>query len=517
VLSNLLFSPLANTRCSYASQPTDDNRHTLPHTGEQPKKSKYVNLSDKTDEEIIALAESGKIQSHNLEQHLPTDMIRAIAIRRKGLERHIRNKALHQVDISELPYKDIDYKPIQGACCENVVGYVPIPLGIAGPLLVNGRHVHLPMATTEGCLVASTHRGCKAITQSGGATSMVLADGMTRGPVVRLPSAKRAAELKAWLANQENFYLVASAFNSTSRFARLASIKVAVAGRTAFLRFKSSTGDAMGMNMISKGVEKALDLVSDYFPDLQLLSISGNYCTDKKPSAVNWLDGRGKSVVSEAIIEEAVVRDVLKTTVPALVELNNNKNLVGSAIAGSIGGFNAHSANIVTAMFIATGQDPAQNVESSNCITLMEEAPNGKDLYISCSMPSLEVGTIGGGTHLGPQAACLDIMGVKGSNPAAPGANSTRLAEVICAAVMAGELSLMSALAAGHLVRSHMQHNRVKPAQVPEPHLLPHTDPKPGFQGVPQEEIENSPANSSGNAQPKDDPKFGACVVGDKK
>ena len=138
-----------------------------------------------------------------------------------------------------------------------------------------------------------------------------------------------------------------------------------------------------------------------------------------------------------------------------------SKNMVGSAIAGSIGGFNAHAANIVTAIYIATGQDPAQNVGSSNCITLMEPwGENGDDLYITCTMPSIEVGTVGGGTILPSQAACLDMLGVKGANLDNPGENARQLSKIVCATVLAGELSLLSALAAGHLVRSHLKHNR---------------------------------------------------------
>lgn len=135
--------------------------------------------------------------------------------------------------------------------------------------------------------------------------------------------------------------------------------------------------------------------------------------------------------------------------------------MIGSAIAGSIGGFNAHAANLVTAIFIATGQDPAQNVGSSNCMTLMEPwGENGEDLYISCTMPSIEIGTVGGGTVLPAQSACLDILGVKGANLSCPGENANQLARIVCGAVLAGELSLMAALSAGHLVKSHLKHNR---------------------------------------------------------
>jgi len=285
-------------------------------------------------------------------------------------------------------------------------------------------------------------------------------NGMTRAPLIRMPSVVRALELKHWLEGMDNFYQVAAAFNSTSRFARLSTIKCAIAGRNVYLRFKARTGDAMGMNMVSKGVEKAIEVLQDYFPDLDALSLSGNYCTDKKPSAINWIEGRGKSVVVEAVITGDIVVKTLKTTVQGLVDLNLHKNLVGSAMAGSIGGFNAHASNIVTAIFLATGQDPAQNVESSNCLTMMEPLNGGKDLHISVTMPSIEVGTIGGGTHLPSQSACLSMLGLKGSSPTRPGAHAEMLARVVGATVMAGELSLMSALAAGHLVRTHLQLNR---------------------------------------------------------
>lgn len=156
----------------------------------------------------------------------------------------------------------------------------------------------------------------------------------------------------------------------------------------------------MGMNMLSKGTQESLRLVKEHFPDMEILSLSGNFCTDKKPAAVNWIEGRGKSVVCEAVVPAHVVSSVLKTSVHALIDVNIAKNMIGSAVAGSIGGFNAHAANIVTAIYIATGQDPAQNITSSNCMTLMEPwGPDGNDLYVSCTMPSIEIGTIGKYRH----------------------------------------------------------------------------------------------------------------------
>lgn len=214
----------------------------------------------------------------------------------------------------------------------------------------------------------------------------------------------------------------------------------------------------MGMNMITKGVNAALIELSTEFPGMEVLALSGNFCTDKKPSAVNWIEGRGKSVVCEVRLSKNTVQKVLKTSVDAMISLNTSKNLVGSALAGSIGGFNAHASNIVSALFLATGQDAAQNIESSHCMTLMER--DGDGLLVTVTMPSIEVGTVGGGTSLPAQSACLDLLGLRGANKTQPGQNAQKLARVVAGAVLAGELSLMAALTSGDLLNSHMRLNR---------------------------------------------------------
>ncbi|GAB2282916.1 3-hydroxy-3-methylglutaryl-coenzyme A (HMG-CoA) reductase isozyme [Dionaea muscipula] len=413
-----------------------------------------TNLLSVEDEEVVSSVVARKTPSYSLETLLG-DCRRAAAIRRAALERVTRKS------LEGLPLEGFDYESILGQCCEMPVGYVQIPVGIAGPLLLDGKEYSVPMATTEGCLVASTNRGCKAIYMSGGATSVLLKDEMTRAPVVRFGSAARAAELKFFLEDPLNFDTVATIFNRSSRFGRLQSIKCGIAGKNLYMRLSCSTGDAMGMNMVSKGVQNVLDFLQlNNFPDMDVVGLSSNFCSDKKATAINWVEGRGKSVVCEAVITEEVVRKVLKTSVEALVELNTLKNLVGSALAGALGGFNAHASNIVSAIYIATGQDPAQNVESSHCITMMEPINHGKDLHVSVTMPSIEVGTIGGGTQLASQSACLNLLGVKGANKESPGTNARKLASVVAGSVLAGELSLMSAIAAGQLVQSHMKYNR---------------------------------------------------------
>ncbi|KAF2920462.1 3-hydroxy-3-methylglutaryl-coenzyme A reductase 3 [Oryza sativa Japonica Group] len=430
--------PSSPAQCSLLGSPHDDAaRERMPEE----------------DEEIVSSVVAGKVPSYVLETKLG-DCRRAAGIRREAVRRITGRQ------IEGLPLDGFDYASILGQCCELPVGYVQLPVGIAGPLLLDGQRFYVPMATTEGCLVASTNRGCKAIAESGGAVSVVLRDGMTRAPVARLPTARRAAELKAFLEDSVNFNTLSMVFNRSSRFARLQGVQCAMAGRNLYMRFSCCTGDAMGMNMVSKGVQNVLDYLQDDFPDMDVISISGNFCSDKKPAAVNWIEGRGKSVVCEAVIKEDVVKKVLKTNVQSLVELNVIKNLAGSAVAGALGGFNAHASNIVTAIFIATGQDPAQNVESSHCITMLEAVNDGRDLHISVTMPSIEVGTVGGGTQLASQAACLDLLGVKGANRESPGSNARLLATVVAGGVLAGELSLLSALAAGQLVKSHMKYNR---------------------------------------------------------
>ncbi|CAG9762090.1 unnamed protein product [Ceutorhynchus assimilis] len=410
---------------------------------------------DLADKEIMMLVDTKHIPAYNLEKAVRNPE-RGVKIRRKILANQMKLNAA----FINMPYKNYDYGKIIGACCENVVGYVPVPLGVAGPLLLDDRLYYIPMATTEGCLVASTNRGCRALEKTG-IKSRIVSDGMTRGPVVRFPSITRASEATVWLKHEENFKKIKDRFDSTSRFARLTKLSTHIAGRYLFIRFIAQTGDAMGMNMISKGTELALTCIQTHFDDMEILSLSGNVCTDKKSAAINWLEGRGKSVVCEATIPSNIVHSVLKSSTAALVDLNISKNLVGSAMAGSIGGFNAHAANIVTAIFIATGQDAAQNVASSNCITLMEPCgEKGDDLLISCTMPSIEIGTVGGGTVLPAQTACLDMLGVKGPHMENPGANAKQLAKIVCGAVLAGELSLMAALASGHLVKSHLKYNR---------------------------------------------------------
>jgi NADP-dependent 3-hydroxy-3-methylglutaryl-CoA reductase len=302
-----------------------------------------------SDEDVLQHLIDGRLKDYQLEKKLG-DYEKAVELRR-ALYEHLLDKGLDLI-----PFQGYDYNKVFGANCEIVIGYVPIPLGIVGPITINGEPLYVPLATTEGCLVASTNRGCKAISMSGGCMAVVLKDAITRAPCVRMPSAMRAAAVKRWCCNPDNYLLLEEAFNSTTSFGRLESVDATIAGRNVYLRFNCMSGDAMGMNMVSKGCLKAIDVLEREFPDMVLVAISGNMCTDKKPSAINWILGRGKSIVVEAVIPDRIVKSVLKSSVHDMIETNKQKNHIGSAMAGSIGGFNAHAANIVTGVFLATGQ-----------------------------------------------------------------------------------------------------------------------------------------------------------------
>ncbi|KEQ75114.1 hydroxymethylglutaryl-CoA reductase [Aureobasidium namibiae CBS 147.97] len=404
---------------------------------------------------------------HKLEALTAGNFYQAIRIRRALLSsiKDTGDNCGRSLSDSVLPMYHYDYSQVQGRCAENVIGYMPIPVGIAGPLRIDGTSYLVPLATTEGALIASTSRGAKALNAGQGIHTELLDDAMTRAPVLHFPSLQHAAATTKFLASTQGRQILKTAFDSTSAYARLLDVTPKVVGSAVYLRFRATTGDAMGMNMVGKGVSHALATLPRYstlcpsLAHMQLSSLSSNTCTDKKPAATNWINGRGKSICAEATVPAKAVETVLKASVDALVALNTSKNLVGSALAGmGAGGYNAQAANIVAALSIATGQDAAQVVTSSNCLTHMEKTPDA-DLKISVTMPSLEVGTIGGGTSLSSQSSMLKLLGCRDAD-AAYGANASRLGRVIAGAVLAGELSLMSALVSQDLIGSHMQLNR---------------------------------------------------------
>ncbi|RJS96931.1 hydroxymethylglutaryl-CoA reductase, partial [Halococcus sp. IIIV-5B] len=288
---------------------------------------------------------------------------------------------------------------------------------------------------------------------AGGADARVTKRAMTRAPVFRVGGIVEAEAVVEWVRDHEAG--LASAAESTTSHGELVEITPYAVGDSVFLRFGYDTKDAMGMNMATIATREACDVVESETP-AELVALSGNLCTDKKPAAINAVEGRGRSVVADVRIPNDVVEERLHATPEAVAELNTRKNLVGSAKAGGLG-FNAQAANVVAAAFLATGQDAAQVVEGSNAITTIDARED--ELYASVSLASLEVGTVGGGTKLPTQAEALSLLGVRGGG-SPPGSNADTLAEVIAAGALAGELSLLGALASRHLSSAHEELGR---------------------------------------------------------
>lgn len=330
---------------------------------------------------------------------------------------------------------------------ENMIGTTQIPLGYAGPVRISGEYADgeflVPLATTEGALVASISRGMSVINSGGGARTMVCADAMTRAPVLRVEGIEHSKRVIDWI--DSNKAAIDEAVAETTSHGRLVRIDKYPDGRSLYLRFAFETGDAMGMNMATIASESVCRLI-ERETGAVMVSVSGNMCSDKKPAAINMINGRGKTVVAEALIPKDVVEQRLHTTSAAVQETNYRKNLMGSSLAGTLGA-NAHAANMVAALYIATGQDPAQVVGGSMSVTSCEDV--GGNLYISVRMPTVEVGTVGGGTRLPCQREALSMIGCLGEGKA------RKLAEIVAVTVLAGELSTLAAQAAGQLGSAH--------------------------------------------------------------
>ena len=396
------------------------------------------------DRELLEKIKRGEISFHEIDKTL--DANASIELRRTAVSE------LTGTQFSHISNYSIYVENVTRRNIENMIGIIQVPLGVAGPLCINGEYAkgehYIPLATTEGALVASADRGSSVITASGGANVRIFKDEMTRAPVFKTKDIIGAKNLSDWV--NTNFARLKQKAQETTRFGELLSINAFTAGRNVFLRFSYDTKDAMGMNMVTIATDAAVDLILSE-NDVELVALSSNMCSDKKPAAINSILGRGKTVSADVFIGKEIISEKLKTAPEKMADVNYRKNLLGSARAGSIG-FNAHAANIAAAMFIACGQDAAHVVEASNAITTMELTDDG--LYCSVTLPSLNVGTVGGGTRIATQQECLNMLGVAGAGEP-PGTNSKKLAEIIAAAVLAGEISLVGALAARHLARAH--------------------------------------------------------------
>jgi hydroxymethylglutaryl-CoA reductase (NADPH) len=399
--------------------------------------------------ELAERVRAGELRLYELEEQ--TDAETAAAARRAYIAEETG------ADLETVGAFDFSAARASASNIENLVGGAQIPMGVAGPVTVDGGaaegEYYLPLATTEGAFVASINRGLGTIEAAGGATARVTDSGMTRAPVFRVDGVAEAGRVTEWVtANHE---AIRAAAESTTSHGELLAVDPYVVGDSVFLRFVYDTKDAMGMNMATIATGEAADLVESETP-AELVALSGNLCSDKKPAAVNAVEGRGRTVTADVVLDRAIVEERLDTTPEAMAEGNTRKNLVGSAKAASLG-FNAHAANTVAAFFLATGQDAAQVVEGANAITTMDVREDG--LYASVSLASLELGTVGGGTGLPTQSEALSVLGLGGGGDP-PGSNADALAEVLAVGALAGELSLVAAFCSRHLASAHEELGR---------------------------------------------------------
>ena len=357
-------------------------------------------------------------------------------------------------ELEHIKHYSFDPHTLQGNI-ENFTGVAQIPIGFAGPITIHGEHAKgdflVPLATTEGTLVASYNRGIKILNLSGGVTVSISGDAMQRAPVFVFENAIEAREFVGWV--NQNLDQIREHAEATSSVAKLSYIDPYLASRFAYLRFNYTTGDAAGQNMVGRATFAACSWILEQYPKEKVKSffLESNLATDKKASHVNMMHTRGKRVTAEAVIKRDVLIQHMRVE-PENLAYHAGVVNVGAILSGANNN-GAHSANGVTAMFIATGQDVANVAESSAAITYAELTPE-KDLYLSITIPSLIVATYGGGTGLATQNECLALLGCVGRDKV------HKLAEIIGGVVLAGEISLASAIASSDWVSSHEQYGR---------------------------------------------------------
>jgi hydroxymethylglutaryl-CoA reductase (NADPH) len=339
--------------------------------------------------------------------------------------------------------------------CESFVGVAQVPVGLAGPLLVQGEHAQgeflVPLATTEGTLVASYNRGIQVLNLCGGVKCTVIGDAMQRAPVFVFDDARGARDFGRWVA--ENLELIRPEAESTSRVAKLQYIDTYLSNKFAYLRFNFSTGDAAGQNMVGRATFAACSWILEQYKGapIRRFYLESNFATDKKASQINVMRTRGKRVVAEAVIRRDILQQRMRVT-PEQLAYHGQVSNVGAFLSGANNN-GAHSANGITALFIATGQDVA-NVSESSAGVLYSEVTKEGDLYINITIPSLIVATYGGGTGLATQNECLRLLGCVGQGTV------NKFAEIVAGVVLAGELSLGAAISSSDWVSSHEQYGR---------------------------------------------------------
>lgn len=375
---------------------------------------------------------------------------RAIKSRQKFLEEYSGKKLEHIPQYSFDPH-------ITAGNCEHYIGVAQVPMGIAGPLTINGEHAKgdfiIPMATAEGTLVASYNRGMKVLNESGGVTCTVVDDVMQRAPVFVFENARAARDFISWVNTPEILEQVAEHAEATTSVGKLKYIDPYLASKFAYLRFNFTTGDAAGQNMVGRATFAACSWILDHYKDDKITNfyLESNLATDKKASQVNVMKTRGKRVTAECVIKREVLVGRMRVEPQQLVYHSSIAN-VGAILSGANNN-GLHSANGITAMFIATGQDVANVSESSAGILHTELTPDG-DLYISITIPSLIIATYGGGTSLATQRESLELLGCYGKGGA------LKFAEIVAGVVLAGEVSLASAISSSDWVSSHEQYGR---------------------------------------------------------
>jgi hydroxymethylglutaryl-CoA reductase (NADPH) len=332
---------------------------------------------------------------------------------------------------------------------ENCIGTVKIPVGLAGPLRVNGLNAkgdfYVPLATTEAALVASYCRGAQLISQAGGCTAVVLNEGVSRAPGYAFTDLRDAGAFVAWAMTQLDVFRAKA--EATTRHGKLTDMRITVEGNHVYLNFEYTTGDAAGQNMVTLATQAVCDYIAEASPvKPRYHFLEANLSGDKKASAQSFLQVRGKKVSAEVRLPAELVRQVLRTTPERMVQYWQMSAL-GGVLSGTLG-VQGHYANGIAALYIACGQDAACVAESAVGVTRFELDEAG-GLYAAVTLPNLIVGTVGGGTGLPSQRACLSILGLAGTGKAAA------LAEVCAALCLAGELSIIGALCAGDFSRAH--------------------------------------------------------------
>lgn len=344
---------------------------------------------------------------------------------------------------------------------ENFIGYAKVPLGIIGPLRINGSYAngdfYVPMATTEGALVASYNRGAYVISQSGGASALCLTESVSRSPCFVFNNLADAGRFLAWiLPRLESLQTVVA---TTSRHARLLDMRTVMLGRELYLIFDYTTGEAAGQNMVTLATDAICRHLADTAPVKPVRwVVEGNMSGEKKATMLSFLFTRGKKVVAEAVVRRDLLKKVIHVSVEDMVA-GWQISMLGGVQSGGIGA-QGHFANALAALFIACGQDVACVAEASVGLCRMDVTESG-DLYVSVSLPNLIVGTVGGGTGLPTANECLDMMGCTGNDSA------RKYAEICAATALAGEISVTGAIVAGEFTRAHARYGRKRVSRDP--------------------------------------------------